>query len=48
VTMFLGSWIGDYFANQIAGPQLRFILGLFVCGIGMYLVYGACKRFGWL
>lgn len=47
VTMFLGSWLGAYFANQMAGPQLRLLFGLFVCGIGVYIVYGACKRIGW-
>ena len=47
-TMFLGSWIGAYFANQMGGPQLRLIFGIFVCGLGVYLVYGACKRLGWL
>jgi uncharacterized membrane protein YfcA len=47
-TMFVGSWIGAYFANQIAGPHLRLIFGIFVCGIGVYLVYGACNRLGWL
>jgi len=46
-TMLLGAWIGAYFANQIAGPPLRLIFGLFVCGLGVYLVYGACKRLGW-
>ena len=47
-TMFLGSWFGAYFANQMAGPQLRLIFGLFVCCLGVYLVYSACKRLGWL
>ena len=47
VTMFLGSWFGASFANHMARPQLRLIFGLFVCGIGIYLVYGACKRLGW-
>ncbi len=46
--MFLGSWIGAYFANQISGPLLRLIFGLFVCSLGVYLIYGACKRLGWL
>jgi len=48
VTMFLGTWIGAYFANQIPGPQLRLIFGIFVCCLGVYLVYGACKRLGWI
>ncbi|TRW91343.1 sulfite exporter TauE/SafE family protein [Candidatus Methylobacter oryzae] len=47
-TMFLGSWLGAYVANQMQGPQLRLIFGLFVCGLGVYLVYGACKRLGWI
>lgn len=47
VTMFLGSWLGAYLANQMAGPHLRLIFGIFVCGLGVYLVYGACKRLGW-
>lgn len=47
VTMFIGSWLGAYFANQIEGVQLRLIFGLFVCGVGVYIVYGACKRLGW-
>jgi uncharacterized membrane protein YfcA len=48
VTMFLGSWLGAYFANHIEGSHLRLIFGLFVCSLGIYLVYGACKRLGWL
>jgi uncharacterized membrane protein YfcA len=47
VIMFLGTWVGAYFVNQMAGPQLRLIFGLFVCGLGAYLVYGACKRLDW-
>ena len=47
VTMFLGSWLGAYLANQIEGAQLRLIFGLFVCGLGAYIVYGACERLGW-
>lgn len=47
-TMFIGSWVGAYFSNKMAGPQLRLIFGLFICTLGMYLVYGACKRLGWL
>jgi uncharacterized protein len=46
-TMFIGSWIGAYFSNQMEGPQLRLIFGLFVCVLGVYLIYGACKRLGW-
>jgi len=47
VTMFLGSWLGAYFANHLEGEHLRLIFGLFVCGVGVYIVYGACERLGW-
>lgn len=46
-TMFLGSWLGANFANHMQGPQLRLVFGLFVCGLGIYLVYGASERLGW-
>jgi hypothetical protein len=47
VTMFLGSWFGAYFANQLEEAHLSLVFGLFVCGVGLYLVYGACERIGW-
>jgi len=46
-TMFLGSWIGAAIANHVEGPQLRLMFGIFVCCLGIYLVYGASKRLGW-
>ena len=47
-TMFLGSWVGAYFANKMEGPQLRLLFGIFVWSLGSYLIYGACQRLGWL
>jgi uncharacterized membrane protein YfcA len=47
-TMFVGAWGGAVLANQMKGPHLRLMFGLFVTGVGIYLVYGACKRLGWL
>ena len=47
VTMFVGAWIGANLANHMEGPQLRLMFGLFVCGLGAYLVYSACRRLGW-
>lgn len=47
-TMFPSAWVGAYFANQIGGDHLRLIFGLFVCVLGVYLVYGACDRLGWI
>jgi uncharacterized protein len=46
-TMLLGSWLGAYLANQVAGPLLRLIFGIFIWALGVYLIYGACKRLGW-
>ena len=46
-TMFVGSWFGAHAANRLSGPHLRLIFGVFVCGMGIYLIYGACKRLGW-
>jgi uncharacterized protein len=48
VSMLFGAWIGAYFANQMTGPLLRLLFGVFVCGLGVYLIYGACKRLGWI
>jgi uncharacterized membrane protein YfcA len=48
VTMFVGSWAGAYLANRMAGPHLRLAFGCFVTGLGLYLIYGACRRLGWI
>jgi hypothetical protein len=47
-TVFIGAWGGAFLANQMRGPHLRLIFGVFLTGVGAYLVYGACKRLGWL
>jgi len=47
-TMLIGAWGGAYLANQMKGPHLRLVFGLFVFSVGVYLIYGACKRLGWL
>jgi uncharacterized protein len=47
-TMFFGAWLGAYLANKMAGPHLRLAFGVFVLGLGVYLIYGACKRLGWI
>jgi uncharacterized membrane protein YfcA len=46
-TMFVGSWIGAALANHVEGSLLRFMFGLFVSGLGIYVAYDACKRLGW-
>ncbi|WP_027149546.1 sulfite exporter TauE/SafE family protein [Methylobacter tundripaludum] len=47
IVMFVGAWIGAYFANQINVLHLRLLFGIFVCSLGVYLIYGACQRLGW-
>ena len=48
ITMFVGTWLGAVVANKISGPHLRLMFGIFVWGLGTYLIYGACRRLGWL
>ncbi len=47
-SMFAGAWVGAYAANQMKGAHLRLLFGIFVCMVGVYLVYGALKRLGWI
>ncbi len=47
-TMFLGAWVGAAIANKMEGPHLRLAFGVFILGLGVYLIYGACKRLGWI
>lgn len=46
IAMFVGSWLGAVVANRIDGATLRLLFALFVCGLGIYLLYGALKRLG--
>ena len=48
VTMFVGAWVGAYFANRMKGPSLRLLFGVFLTLLGAYLVHGACRRLGWI
>ncbi len=47
-TMVVGAWGGAVIANQMKGPHLRLAFGVFVSAMGIYLIYGACKRLGWM
>lgn len=48
VAMFLGSWLGAFFANRLDEAYLHLFFGLFVCSLGGYLVYGETKNLGWI
>ena len=47
-SMFAGAWVGAYFANQMKGPHLRLLFGVFITVLGFYLVHGASRRLGWI
>jgi uncharacterized membrane protein YfcA len=47
-SMFAGAWVGAYFANQMKGPHLRLLFGVFLTVLGVYLVHGASRRLGWI
>jgi uncharacterized membrane protein YfcA len=47
-SMFLASWLGAYGANRVKEPYLHLAFGCFLCGVGVYVVFGACRRLGWL
>ena len=47
-TMFVGAWGGAVFANRMRGPHLRLAFGVFTCVMGIYLIYGALRRLGWI
>jgi len=48
LTMFVGSWLGAHFANQLQGPVLSLAFGIFICVIGFYIIYDALVQMGWL
>jgi len=43
VTFVVGGWLGAHFANHISGPHLKLLFGLFVLGVGGYLVFDALR-----
>lgn len=46
--MIVGGGLGAIVANRIAGPWLRLTFGVFIVGLGLYLIYGASRRLGWM
>jgi len=46
--IFAGAFVGAFFANKISGPHLRLSFGVFTSVMGVYMIYGACKRLGWI
>jgi len=44
VALFVGGWLGAILANRIPGPSLKLAFGIFVMGLGIYLVFGALRQ----
>ena len=43
-SMIIGDWNGAFLANQMKGPPLRLIFGVFVSGVGVCFVYGGLPQ----
>lgn len=48
VAAMAGAGLGAVAANRMSGPVLRLLFGIFVTGMGLYLIYGALRRLGWI
>jgi hypothetical protein len=46
--LLVGAWFGALMANHLKGPHLRLAFGIFVVGLGCYLVFGALRRLSWI
>lgn len=43
IAFMVGGWLGAHLANHISGHLLKLLFGIFVLGIGGYLVFDAVK-----
>ena len=43
IALFIGGWIGANFAGQISDHILKLMFGIFVLGVGGYLVFDAIR-----
>jgi uncharacterized membrane protein YfcA len=46
--LLVGAWIGAVFANHLKGHYLRLVFGVFVVGIGVYVIFDAVRRLSWV
>jgi uncharacterized membrane protein YfcA len=42
--LFVGGWLGAILSNRLSGPHLKLAFGVFVMGLGVYLVYSAVRQ----
>ena len=46
--VFAGGWLGAIVANRVSGPYPRLAFSVFVICLGIYLLFGALRRLGWI
>lgn len=46
--LLVGAWFGALLANHVKDTYLRLVFGVFVVGIGLYVVFGALRRLSWI
>lgn len=46
--LLVGAWFGALLANHVKDVYLRLAFGIFVVGIGLYVIFGALRRLSWI
>ncbi len=46
--LLVGAWLGALIANHLKDEYLRLAFGVFVVGLGIYVVFGALRRLSWI
>jgi uncharacterized membrane protein YfcA len=46
--LLVGAWFGALLANHLKDTYLRLAFGVFVVGLGLYVVFGALRRLSWM
>jgi uncharacterized membrane protein YfcA len=47
-SLLAGAWVGALLANHLKDEYLRLAFGVFVVGIGVYVIVVALKRLSWI
>ncbi len=47
-SLLVGAWVGALLANHLKDEYLRLAFGIFVVGIGVYVVFNALRRLSWI
>jgi len=46
--LLAGAWLGALVANHLKEGYLRLAFGVFVVGLGLYVVFSALRRLSWI